>query len=136
MSFIYEVVVHLKDAGRIVRFLGHWVDEPGKHAIEDLHTGEVSRRTLVSALEMCFLLFGATRHWRRSIYGRLNQCVHITNATNIRRALEEARIPGTTAYIDNAALSSITLTTMTKLGKLSVGELARCVTEGLKKQRA
>lgn len=135
MSFIYEVVVHSKEAGRIVRFPKAWVDELREQAMAELRAKAVSENDVFLSHGDVLLAF-----WCKTTLSaqhlRPGQPLHIINAMNIRGASEEIPVPGKTAYIGNAAMSSATLITAAEIERSSVSQLASRIRKDLKRQRA
>lgn len=135
VRIIYGIVVHSKEAGRMVRFPGPWVDALRAQAMADLRAKSVTEKDAFISHGDVLLAFWckktlAAQHLRPS------KPVQIVNAMNLRGIWEELPVPGKTAYIGNAVMTSVTLTTVAEVESLSVGELAGRVREDLKKQRS
>lgn len=134
LSFIYEMVVHRKESGRMVRFPGSWVDELRERAMEGLRAKGIPEKDAFLSHGDVLLAFWckttmSVQHFRPS------QPVHIINAMNVRGISEKVPLPGEKAYIGNAVLSAVTLTDMAEMNRLSVGEFAGRVRKDLKEQR-
>lgn len=134
ISFIYEMVVHSKEAERIVRLPGPWVEKLRDQAMGDLITKGAWEKDLFLSHGDVLLAFWckttmAAQHLRPS------QPVHIMNLMNIRGTLKNLPSPWKQAYIGNAAMISSTFTTAADIRNLSVGELALRVRKDLEKQR-
>lgn len=135
MSFIYEVVVHSKEAGRMVRFPKAWVDNLREEAMAELRTKGVAEKDVFLSHGDVLLAFWAkiTLAAQRL---RPSQPLYMINAMNLRGASDEVPVPGKVAYIGNAAMGSITMSTAAEIEKLSVSELASRIREDLRRQRA
>ena len=135
LSFIYELLVHRKDSGRIVRLPGSWVDELREGAMEDLRAKGVPEKDAFLTHGDVLLAFWckitlSAQHFRPS------QPVHVINAMNVRGISENVPLPGKKAYVGNAVLGAVTLTTMSEIDTWSVGEFAGRLRKDLKEQRA
>ncbi|KAF2995038.1 hypothetical protein E8E13_000637 [Curvularia kusanoi] len=134
IGYIYELVMHSKESGRMVRFPKAWVDELRKDAIADLRAKGVAEDDAflshgdVLLSFWCKTCLAAQRLWP-------SQPVHVMNVMNIRGVARDLPLPGKTAYIGNAASSSDTLLTMAEIDNFTVGELAARVRADLKKSR-
>ena len=135
LSFIWEVVVHSKEANRNIRFPGQWVDDLRDQAIIDLRaTGADEKDNFLSHGDVLLAFWCKTTIAAQKLSP--SRPVQIINAFNLRGISEEVPAQGRTAYIGNGAMKSVTLTTVGELGRLSVGELAARVRADLKTQRA
>jgi len=135
MSFIYEVVVHSKEAGRMVRFPKAWVEDLRENAMAELRTKGVAEKDAFLSHGDVLLAFWA-KTTLAAQHLRPSQPLYMINAMNLRGASEEVPVPGKVAYIGNAATGSITISTAAEIERSSVGELASRIREDLKKQRA
>lgn len=134
ISYIYEVVVH-SETERMVRFPKAWADELRERAMAELRAKGVSEKDAFLSHGDVLLAF-----WCKTTLSaqhlRSSRPIHAINVMNIRGSSEEVPVPGKTAYIGNAAMSSITLTTVAEIKSMSVSELASRIREDLKRQRA
>jgi hypothetical protein len=135
IGYIYELVVHSKEASRMVYLPGPWVEALREKATAELLANGASE-------EEVFLSHGDVilAYWCKltmtAQHLRPSQPVHIINVMDIRRPLKISPTSGENAYIGNAVDGAVTFTTAAELEKLSVGELAFRVRRDLEKQRA
>lgn len=134
ICFIYEIVVHKKEAGRIIRFPGSWVDDLRNRAMDELRAkGLAEKDVFLSHGDVLLAFWCKTTLSAQHI--RSGRPVHIINAMNVRGVSEHIPLPDKSAYIGNAVLSATILTDTAELYNSSVGEVAYLIRENLKKQR-
>jgi hypothetical protein len=135
LGYIYEILVHSKEATHMVCFPKEWVENLRKCAMAErlakgLPVGEE------------FLSYGDVllAFWCKTVLPaqrlRPRQPIHIHNAMNMRGLVEQLPIPDKVAYVGNAVLSCSTLTTMVDINSMSVSDLAGRIRESLTQQRA
>ncbi|KAJ4342351.1 hypothetical protein N0V95_006946 [Ascochyta clinopodiicola] len=134
INFVFEVLVHSKETGRIIRFPGLWVDQLRAQAMADLIAkGAREQDAFLSHGDVLLAFWCKTT--LAAQYLRPSRPVHIINAMNLRGVSTDLPATGETAYIGNAVIGAVTLTTVADIEAMSVAELASCVREDLKKQR-
>ncbi|KAF9698313.1 hypothetical protein EKO04_003352 [Ascochyta lentis] len=117
INFIFEILIHPKEAS-----LAELVAKGAREQDVFLSHGDV-------LLAFWCKTTLAAQHLRPS------RPVHIINAMNLRGVSAELPSPDKSAYIGNAVIGALTLTTVAEIEALSMSELASRVREDLKTQK-
>lgn len=134
IRFAYEMIVHSNESGRMVRFPRLWVDQLRDDAIrERRRKGMSDKDAFLSHGDVLLAFWCKTTLAAQHIHPA--RPVHILNAVNVRGKMEGTRDPATGAFISNAMLVSITLTTAGEIDRMSVSELAGRIRADLQIQR-
>ncbi|KAF3040415.1 hypothetical protein E8E11_003660 [Didymella keratinophila] len=128
VGYIYKIVVHSKEATRMVCFPKSWVDRLRECAMaERLGKSLPAEEGFLSYSDVLLAFWCKTALPAQRV--RPNQPIHIHNVINMRGLVGQLPIPGRVAYVGNAAVSSSTLTKMVDIDSMSASELAGRVRE-------
>ena len=135
VGYLYELVVHYAEAGRLICCPGPWVENLRQQAMADvLSSGHNEGDVFLSHGDVLLAWWAKVSVAAQQLSS--SQPVNIMNATNIRGLFPDV-LPnnGETVYTTNALMATSTLLTCGELANMSVGSLALRIRQDLQEQR-
>lgn len=135
-GYIYELIIHSKEATHMVCCPGPWVDRIREEAMHEVHDKySDGADTFLSHGDVLLAWWAKTATAAQNLSA--SQPVNIMNVTNCRGIYPE-HLPAAedSAYTGNAATTTSTLVTAGELQNISVGNLALRLRRDLQMQRS
>lgn len=135
LGYVYELIMHSAETGRMVCFPGPWVDKLREEAMADALTSRQDDKNIFLSHGDILLAW-----WAKVFIASQNlspsQPITIMNTTNLRGLFPD-HLPDNekTAYTTNATMQTYTFVSCSELARLSVGEIALRLRQDLQKQR-
>lgn len=135
VGYLYELIVHYAEAGRMVCCPGPWVENTRQQAMADVRASSHSEEDVFLSHGDVLLAWWAKVSVAAQQLGS-RQPITIMNATNIRGLFPDL-LPdkGAEVYTTNALMATSTLVSCRELAEMSVGALALRIRQDLQKQR-
>jgi hypothetical protein len=135
VGYVYEILMHSAETGRMVCLPGHWVENLRQQAIADVvANNDVDEKVFLSHGDVLLAWWAKVSVAAQNLSS--SQPVNIMNVTNFRGLFPEHHLPADGAvFTSNANCSTNTLITSGELARVSVGDLALRLRQDLQRQR-
>lgn len=132
LRYIFEIVWHSKEEGRVVCLPGQFVQDLKRIASEDLASEKSSNKPFLSDGDVI------CAWWSRTVIDALrpasNRTVGITNAFGMRNTLSKDLLPAGCAYVSNASMGVYTFIPVADILAKPLSYVASKLREGISLQ--